>query len=987
MFSNCGTGTVPKITRRNILNRRENNISNNLEPVNMEQASYADVGLVKSSETSDPSNIAPSKDTTSATAMSSNVQHSQVDKKSSKTGEDIKYLDKRQVEDKLEQIREYISITSSLICNMRKTDEQNDPTPDDNERLEQMVHELKDSEHKLIRILENWNQNVQVPLPEIGADLHTLTSTAEMVDFKDEAACLDSQKPLLAEHDDIVQPQSELDFNKTGFSIVNDNSRNNTSNQVEAIQELEDRLDNWNRTQLNRMNLQENLESQVEMLGDTISHLRSDSDTRRDIMEILDQKDSTLQAEHVSLQNKLLELQSKKQQVDHLVEQLHILNGHKSEGEDVGNQVRRIVSMKDQLSKLKDMLHSIQNVEGNDKSEVASQIFMENIPPESIEATLRIRNDVKNSSSVGRQSSVPLQETANIHRHNQKQVNKKSTNSVDRQRSLQAELQAKKHELEELMSKRKATSNLNHDGNSEKSSLGMYNSIYNAYNKEQYSSDEVSDEEANDLNTDLNLSVESLTKNQLIQGQSQLIPERLSSVSSSNCPQQPTSSSQYQQDCWTMENRQQQMLLEDDRGQSEGRKGLFMMDSYGRQQNGRDSSQQRMQRVQMQKQLELIRNVCDSMLMETSLNQPEATNDASQHILAQQLRKNHTPSPLYSEPLSYNNTCGTPDNQVNQINVVQGEQNNPLLRDSSPMMAGNRGRSHGNNSTIGLGGCENLAEGIMHQVVQGSNRNMKTTAPVTSDQASNVWQQQQQWLVSNTLQSQAFIMSTLNQCCQMMWIQQREIQSLRNAVQNMQLQNQNQNNSPVSNNQQQRFNQFTNTQGGTSTPYINTSSNSAFSYPIAGPSTSALQLPTTRPPFPSNSDPNSCSGVQKSNPNLLGMLSNPNQSSSQSQVHSFPSSFPNAMMDTLDVNHSDFIPSRTTNSAQQVHRSNMTPMSDCLNNCSNNNLSNVNMNNVMHGGNNLASNTNPQIWHERSLNNQLNQGNSRANNYWDNFRR
>lgn len=965
MFSNCGTGAVPKIARRNILIGRDNipnNISNNLEPVNMDQPSYTDAGS-KSSDLSDPNTSSgPSKDTT---AMSSNLHQNQVDKKSAKNAEDVKYLDRHQVEDKLEQIREYISITTSLICNMRKTDEQNDPTPDDSERLEQMVHELKDSEHKLIRILDNWNQNGQMPLPEVESDLQP-SSTSELVDYKEEAACLELQKPLVAEQDQ----QPTLDF-------ANDNSRNNTSNQVEAIQELEERLVTWNKAQMNRLNLQDHLESQVEMLGDTISHLQNDSDTRRDIMDILDQKDSSLQAEHVSLQNKLLELQTKKQQVDHLVEQLHVLNGHKAEDQDVGTQVRRIVCMKDQLSKLKDMLHSIQNIEDVDKS--ASEVLLENIPPESIEATLRIRNDVRNST--GTHLPGPLQEEANVHRHTQKQVNKKSTNSIDRQRSLQAELQAKKHELEELMSKRKATSNLNHDGNSEKSSLGMYNSIYNAYNhKEQYSSDEVSDDEANDFNTDLNLSIESLNKNQMPHlNQQHLIPERLSSVNSQQQQQQASTS---QQDCWPMENRQQQMLLEEvERGQSEARKGIFVIDpsSYSRQQES-----YRTQRIQMQKQLELIRNVCDTMLMESAV-QPLETDAETfnnqpppQHL---HQRKNHTPSPLYSEPLSYNNTCGTPENQ-NQINIIQ-DQNNPLgvmspmitnmSAGGSSKMSGSRSR--GNSMMVGAAGDN--AEGM--QSAQGSNgynRCVKPTSSANPDQSANVWQQQQQWLVSNTLQSQAFIMNTLNQCCQMMWLQQREIQSLRNAVQNMQLQQQNQSNAPVSNNQQ-RFNQYSNLQQGgvSSTPYINTSSsNSAFAYPIAGPSTSSLQLPAGTTRFPSNSDPN-CSGVQKSNPNLLGMLPNVN--------HSFPTSFP--MGDTLDVNHTDF---RSSNSAQQhVHRSNMTPMSDCLNNCSNNNLSNVNMNNVMHGGNNLASNSNPQIWHERSLNNQVNQGNSRANNYWDNFRR
>lgn len=40
----------------------------------------------------------------------------------------------------------------------------------------------------------------------------------------------------------------------------------------------------------------------------------------------------------------------------------------------------------------------------------------------------------------------------------------------------------------------------------------------------------------------------------------------------------------------------------------------------------------------------------------------------------------------------------------------------------------------------------------------------------------------QNMLAANTLQTQAFLLNTLNQCCQMLWFQQREITSLRNTV-------------------------------------------------------------------------------------------------------------------------------------------------------------------------------------------------------------
>lgn len=40
----------------------------------------------------------------------------------------------------------------------------------------------------------------------------------------------------------------------------------------------------------------------------------------------------------------------------------------------------------------------------------------------------------------------------------------------------------------------------------------------------------------------------------------------------------------------------------------------------------------------------------------------------------------------------------------------------------------------------------------------------------------------QNWLTTNNLQTQAFMLNTLNQCCQMLWLQQRELASLRNTI-------------------------------------------------------------------------------------------------------------------------------------------------------------------------------------------------------------
>lgn len=93
-----------------------------------------------------------------------------------------------------------------------------------------------------------------------------------------------------------------------------------------------------------------------------------------------------------------------------------------------------------------------------------------------------------------------------------------------------------------------------------------------------------------------------------------------------------------------------------------------------------------------------------------------------------QVRNNLTPSPLYSEPRRFASPNSNPLNTVNVVNPVVEP---PWLTNSAPQPDMN-----------GYNG----------------------------------------WLATNTLQTQSFMLNTLNQCCQMLWIQQRELQNLRNAV-------------------------------------------------------------------------------------------------------------------------------------------------------------------------------------------------------------
>lgn len=125
-------------------------------------------------------------------------------------------------------------------------------------------------------------------------------------------------------------------------------------------------------------------------------------------------------------------------------------------------------------------------------------------------------------------------------------------------------------------------------------------------------------------------------------------------------------------------------------------------------------------KTQVQKQLELIRSVCDSML------------EQQQNLVQQQFRNNLTPSPLYSEPVRQ---FGNSLNALNTLNA------------SEPIWFNNNG--------------------------QQNSCNHNSPADVSNYQSM---------LATNTLQTQTFMLNTLNQCCQMLWLQQRELAALRNTV-------------------------------------------------------------------------------------------------------------------------------------------------------------------------------------------------------------
>lgn len=119
--------------------------------------------------------------------------------------------------------------------------------------------------------------------------------------------------------------------------------------------------------------------------------------------------------------------------------------------------------MKEQLSKLKDMLEIVKNSENvlelQNMNEPDTEI-LDTMNPLSSKSDNMIQNDVRGnqhaneSTSNSQLESIPR--SSNEQKIKEKQVNKKSMNANEKERmKLQAELHAKKRELEELMCKHK----------------------------------------------------------------------------------------------------------------------------------------------------------------------------------------------------------------------------------------------------------------------------------------------------------------------------------------------------------------------------------------------------------------------------------------------------------------------------------------------------------------------------------------------------
>nr|CAI5818275.1 unnamed protein product [Callosobruchus analis] len=391
-----------------------------------------------------------------------------------------KYPDKKQIEDKLHQIREYLK----LMTTMKNTDEQLDV-----ENTEKLLNDLKDSEKKLVDILEGLDsdnkQNGHIQASE--NDVEELTEFNPHLNRKNEINLENARQEaeLLKEQQfTLLQLQQKAenklrDARKITGNFVSSigNQTNGVSNTTTtndyadfdmAIRELEEKTKTLGPTAMSSKKMQENILARVESLHNQIVNMHDANEEREKLIE-------------AELHSKLVELQNKKSQVDQLVTQLQTF-ANEEEEEDIGVKVRNIVAMKDQLNKLQDMLEVVKSAEttmtNSNTSTEAQAVAMDTCL--NIESILekdnqkpKLRSTVSNDSNVLRYDN----DTSSEGRNKQTNKNKKDQRLGGQNSALQSELEIKKRELEELMGKHKAsTSNLNHDVGLDIKSEFSYNS-------------------------------------------------------------------------------------------------------------------------------------------------------------------------------------------------------------------------------------------------------------------------------------------------------------------------------------------------------------------------------------------------------------------------------------------------------------------------------------------------------------------------------
>lgn len=608
----------------------------------------------------------------------------------------MKGPNKKQIEDKLNQIHEYLKVTNSLMESMKKTDEQV-PGRSDEYSMEGAFSSRKNEENAN---LDYVGDNLGI-LKEYQQMAYPLRRKAE------NKRCQSSQNQsnlLLEVCNDIHSPLKKDSRNFMEFDTV---SKDRTEKLKMPLQPPH------TPTVYNQDKGFPNLDS----LHKQIMSMHNSHDESERLLDTLDSTDSELAKQHAELHKKLIELQSRKYQIDHLVAQLQSFG---ESYEDTDNQCKNICAMNEQLSKLKDMLEVVklpdnilQNTNHSCDNRKMSCYLCSDVE--------QFREkDVKNPKfhSGNHDSNTFVNENITTRDTKPKQLNNSSRDrgnhfnkgnmlSIVQKLALQSELECKKRELVEIMGKHKGNaSNLNQDvGIDTKSEISSANGLNEPWtsiltqesDSERFSSDDCQDDVNNYQELKHNfLSLPSLNYSPSSMTNYQSENSHRNCEQSSGC--QPLIVPTYEPEIH------------------------FRSNSVGATSRLRRSSRRNEEDPisnQVQKQLQMIKSMCDSML-EQQISQENPSN-------AQQLRNNLIPSPPrrhLPHPQRSNTNAANPSSEVPPQSFTSN----------------------------------------------------------TSNSMSNDIGSYYNWLSNNTIQTQSFVLNTLNQCYQMLWLQQRELATVKNNL-------------------------------------------------------------------------------------------------------------------------------------------------------------------------------------------------------------
>ncbi|XP_072391736.1 uncharacterized protein [Diabrotica undecimpunctata] len=688
-FSNSSSDCYPSRDSSNEVKnpRRSNKIKDLIVESTLENHNFAtQIGYsaLNSIGSSNPSSPTSQRNASSSTLKCDNI---------------TKCPNKKQIEDKLNQIHEYLKVTNSLMASMKKTDDQIAGRIDDFPAENAFTSRKNEENVNLENV--GYNLGFLKDCQQMGYPLRRKSENKRCSPGH-------NQSNLLLEVCNDVHTPSNKDIRNY---IEFDTSSKDRSEMKKPIHPHPHIMSNQDKGLPN-----------VDSLHNHIISMHNSHDENERLLETLDGTDSELASEHAELHKKMIELQNRKFQIDRLVAQLQSFG---DTYEDTDNQFKKICAMKEQLNKLKDMLEVVKmpdNILQNTNNPFddrktscylcssGEQFREKDVKKPKLKSRIHNDSNMFRNANVTSRDSRPKQINTNS-RERGNQVNKANMSSIAQKIALQTELECKKRELEEIMGKHKGNaSNLNQDiGIDTKSEISSITNGLNDPWTSIISQESDSERFSSDDSPDAANNYSELKHNFLSLPSLNYSPSGLANS-------QPENSQRG--------NYVQQSEYQPPNGLPYVSDAHFRSNSVGatsRFKKTRRSNSEELNSNQMQKQLQMIRSMCDTLL-EQQVNQENPSN-------MQQLRNNliSSPQPFPPAPQPQRSNTG---------NIANPNPEVPPQWFPSNM-------------------CNNVPNDITGYY---------------------------NWLSNNTMQTQSFMLNTLNQCYQMLWMQQREMGLLKNNV-------------------------------------------------------------------------------------------------------------------------------------------------------------------------------------------------------------